>query len=112
MRIAARDRQIILLQAVTEENEAGEEIPASWEIYARPWAAYQPVSDGERLRAAAVEQRADARFQVLWMPRLAAVNGAFRLRFDGADWRITGVKEIGFREGLEITAWRLQRGAS
>ncbi len=110
MRIAERDRKIIILQALTTENEAGEEVPGPWSEYASPWAAYQPVSDGERMRAAAVEQKTDARFQVVWTPRLALVDGEFRIRFDGADWRITGIKEVGFRERLEITAWRLGKG--
>ncbi|UWR61383.1 phage head closure protein [Phaeobacter inhibens] len=111
MRIAERDRRITILQAETAENDAGEQVAASWGEYAKPWASYEPVSDGERLRAAAVEQKTDARFQVIWSPRLATVNGEYRLRFDGADWRITGIKEIGFRERLEISAWRLGKQA-
>ncbi|WP_323783445.1 phage head closure protein [Leisingera sp.] len=111
MRIAQRDRRIVILQAAFAENEAGEQEATGWAEYANPWASYQPVSDGERLRAAAVEQKTDGRFQVLWTAKLAAVTGAFRLRFQGDDWRITGVKEIGYRNRLEITAWRLVKGA-
>jgi SPP1 family predicted phage head-tail adaptor len=109
MRIAARDRRIIILQATFEKNAAREMVATGWEPYARPWAAFAPVSDGERLRAAAVEQKSDARFVVSWSARLAAITSAFRLRFDGDDWRITGIKELGFRNELEITAWRLKK---
>ncbi|WP_417699882.1 phage head closure protein [Pseudophaeobacter sp.] len=109
MRIAERDRRITILQASFEENDAGEMVATGWDEYARPWAAFAPVSDGERLRAAAVEQKSDARFVVSWSARLAAVTGAFRLRFDGEDWRISGIKELGFRNGLEITAWRVKK---
>lgn len=111
MRIAQRDRRIVILQAAFTENDAGEQEAAGWGEFARPWAAYQPVSDGERQRAAAVEQKTDARFQVLWTAKLATVTGAFRLRFQGDDWRIAGIKEIGYRDRLEITAWRLVKGA-
>ena len=109
MRIAQRDRRIIILQPSFEENDAGERVVTGWAEYAQPWAAYTPVSDGERLRAAAVEQKTDARFVLSWSLQLAAVSGAFRLRFDGADWPITGIKELGFREGLEITAWKIHK---
>lgn len=110
MRIAERDRRIILLAATTVENDAGEEEATGWAEFARAWASYLPVSDGERLRAAAIEQKMDARFRVVWSRPLVGLCGEHRLHFEGADWQITGVKETGHREGLEITAWRLKRG--
>lgn len=103
------DRRIVILEARFAENEAGEEIATGWAEYAQERAEYLPVSDGERMRAAAVEQKADARFVLRWSKRLAAITGENRIRFDGADWQITGVKEIGRRQWIEITAWRLQR---
>ncbi|WP_109466357.1 phage head closure protein [Albibacillus kandeliae] len=101
------DRRIVFLRAVVEENEAGELEALAWDEFASARASYEPVSDGERLRAAAVEQKTDARFRVRWTSRLAMVTGEFRFRFDGSDWRITGIKEIGRRQFLEISAWRL-----
>lgn len=66
MSITERDRRILFLEARREENDAGEEEVTGWDALFYRWAAYEPVSDGERLRAAAVEQRSDARFRVLW----------------------------------------------
>ncbi|MEO3479419.1 head-tail adaptor protein [Phaeobacter sp. CAU 1743] len=102
------DRRIVILEASFAENEAGEEVATGWAEYAEGRAQYTPVSDGERMRAASVEQKTDARFVVRWSIKLAAVNGENRIRFDGADWQITGVKEIGRGLWIEITAWRIR----
>ena len=109
MRISERNRRVAFLVAVKVKNEARELVADRWDEHCAAWAKYLPVSDGEKLRAAAVEQRTDARFQTRWSPNLAQVTGAFRLRFQGFDWRITGVKEIGLREGLEFTAWKIEK---
>lgn len=108
MLIAKRDRRIAIMRASVAENDAGEMIATGWAEYAAAWASYEPTSDGERMRAAAVERKIDARFRVVWSQRMAGVTGADRLRFDGADWQITGLKEIGFREALEISAWKIR----
>ncbi|MFY1706249.1 phage head completion protein [Tritonibacter scottomollicae] len=105
--VTERDRRILFLEAQRAENDAGEEAIIGWNKLFYRWAAYEPVSDGERLRAAAVEQRSDARFRVLWSGPMVQITGAHRLRFDGADWQITGLKERGFKGEIEITAWKI-----
>lgn len=102
------DRRIVILEAGFVENEAGEEVATGWAEYAEERAQYAPVSDGERMRAASVEQKTDARFVVRWSVRMAAVSGENRIRFDGADWQITGIKELGRGLWIEITAWRIR----
>lgn len=101
------DRRITICKSQEQKNTIGETIATGWVAVATVWATYAPISDGERLRAAAVEQKADARFTVRYSARLAEINGTHRLIHDGAEWQITGIKEIGRRRGLEITAWRL-----
>lgn len=103
------DRKIIFLRADFEENDAGEEIATGWSEFAKVRASYTSISDGERLRAAAVQQKAEARFVVRWHAPLASLDGEKRLRFEGADWHITGIKEIGRHRGLEISAWKIQK---
>ncbi|MDK3017622.1 head-tail adaptor protein [Pseudodonghicola flavimaris] len=109
MGLEAYNRRISILAADETENDAGEMVPGAWLPMMTVWASYQPVSDGEKLRAAAVEQRTDARFRMAWLPGRAQINGRHRLRFDGHDWQISGVKEIGFREELELTAWHVKK---
>jgi len=101
------DRKITIRVAVFEKNGVGEKKASGWSDLAKVWAGYTPISDDERVRAAAVEQKADARFTVRYSARLARIDGGHSLIHDGAEWQITGIKEIGRRRWLEITAWRL-----
>jgi len=109
MGVAAKNRRISILRAVIEENDAGEEIASRWSEWLTVWASYHPVSDAEKVRAAAVERRTDARFVIRWFPARVEISGEHHLRFDGHDWQIVGIKEVGLREELEITAWRWKK---
>jgi SPP1 family predicted phage head-tail adaptor len=101
------DRRIAIGQPEVIELGMDETKEGPFVPLATVWAAYEPVSDGERMRAAAVEQKTDARFTVRWSTRLSAINATYQIEFDGSYWEITGTKEIGRRGWLEITAWRL-----
>lgn len=68
------------------------------------WAAKRDASDGERLKAAELGAALTARFRVWWSPEAATINGRDRLLCEGVTYDIGGVKEIGTRDGLEITA--------
>ncbi|MCJ8138429.1 phage head closure protein [Falsirhodobacter halotolerans] len=71
------------------------------------WAQKSPVSDGERFRADAVARDNTDRFQVRWSAFTSAITAADRLKCEGVTYGISGIKEIGRRERLEITAHRL-----
>ncbi|MEQ3671534.1 head-tail adaptor protein [Pseudophaeobacter sp.] len=107
--LPALDRKITFLAATEgKDPDSGEVVATGWGEVASARASFTPVSDGERLRAAAVEQRAEARFVTRWTRALAEIDGQNRLRFDGADWQITGVKEVGRHLGLEFSAWKIR----
>lgn len=101
----ALDRRITLQQASTVKNDFGEDI-STWGALpnGEVWASYWPVSDGEKWRAGMVESRQIARFTIRYSTAVSAIGGENRLQFEGGTWSITGVKEIGRREFLEITA--------
>ena len=63
-----------------------------------------PVSDGERWRAGEVGASVTHRFQVRWLNALADLNPKDRLIYEGRVFNISGVKEMGRRDGLEVTA--------
>jgi head-tail adaptor len=67
-------------------------------------ASKSDVSDGERWRAGEVAANITTRFQVIWSPFTAALTPKDRLVCEGRSYDITGIKEIGRREALEITA--------
>lgn len=102
------DRTVTFLEAVTSKSPTGNKSKTGWNELFPVAASYQALSDGERWRAGAVEQKAEARFTVRYSARSAAILGANRLRFEGADWEITGSKEIGRRRWIEITAWKIR----
>ena len=73
--------------------------------YGSPVAASKtPVSDGERFRAGTVAQEITDRFVVRYSALTASITGADRLVCEGVTYGIAGRKEIGRREGFEITA--------
>lgn len=94
------DRRIAIERAIKTTDAVGGEV-LSWLPLATVWASVAPISDGERWRAAEVSAGVTTRFQIRWG---AAVTVEDRILYDGRVYEIVGVKEIGRREGQEITA--------
>jgi SPP1 family predicted phage head-tail adaptor len=77
----------------------------SWADHGPPvWAERRFVSDREQVAAAQVAARITARFLVRWSDLTGAITPKDRLICEGREYDITGVKEIGRHEGVEITA--------
>lgn len=68
------------------------------------WAGKVDVSDAERLRAGQVSSTLTRRFVVASMALTRAITPKDRLVYDGVDYEIYSIKEIGIRWRLEITA--------
>jgi SPP1 family predicted phage head-tail adaptor len=106
------DRRVTLLARVLGKNGYNENVETWPEPGVEVWASYEPVKDAERLRAAEVAASITARFQIRWSPDVAAVDPTWRLTFEDRSHDIVAVKEIGRREGLEISATaRAERAA-
>lgn len=103
MKATGRNRLITIERATTVQDEFGEPIE-TWATLLEVFAEAVPVSDGEKVAAAEVSATISMRFRVLYSSTIADVNPKDRISFDGRDYDIWGVKEIGRREGLEITA--------
>ena len=88
---------------VTGRTNKGGPITAEVE-YAKAWAKKTDLRDAERIEAQQVGATITTRFQTYWSQKLSAVDPTFRLRLAGRTYEITGVKEIGTREGLEFRA--------
>lgn len=67
-------------------------------------ADFRAVSDGEKMQSGEVMATMAARFRVRWSPVLAGVTPRWALAFEGRAYDISGAKEIGRRDGIEITA--------
>ncbi|WP_276946669.1 head-tail adaptor protein [Haematobacter massiliensis] len=98
------DRRVQLLRAVPIDDglqaRPGDHVPVGRPFYADR----RDVSDGERAAAGTLSAEVVSRFTVRANPFTRAIVPADRLRADGRDWEITGVKEAARRGFLEITA--------
>ncbi len=77
----------------------------TWAALGSPlWAAVTPISDGERFRAGAVGAHVTARVRLRYSAFAAAITAQDRLVCEGRTYEIVAPpKEIGRREGIEIT---------
>lgn len=104
------DRRIRLERFTETRNEYNEPIQ-TWSLLANRSASYEPLSDGEKFSASETAANASARFRIRWSQAVADLNPKDRLIFEGDAWEIVRAKEIGRREGIEITAGRRADGA-
>lgn len=99
-----RNRRIVIQRATTTQDAGSGENVETWATLATEFAEMMPLSDSERLKAAEISAEISVRFRLAWKSSLSTVNPKDRLTFDGRTFDIWGVKEIGFREGIEISA--------
>ncbi len=99
----ALDHRITLMQYGITYNSDNEPIEGFTPL-ASVWASATPVSDGEKVRAAEVGASISMRFQIRYSATVAVLNPKDCLVYGTKTYDISGVKEIGRREGLEITA--------
>ena len=102
MQAGKLDRKIIL-QRFTETRDEYNEPVKTWATLATRSASYEPLSDGEKFSASETAAEASARFVIRYSSAVADLDPKDRLTFDGVVYQILRVKEIGRREGLEIT---------
>jgi SPP1 family predicted phage head-tail adaptor len=98
-----RDRRLKLQRAYTQKNSLNEEVQ-TWVTLATVWAEKLDVSDGERVQAAEVGANLTTRFRILHSSTVADLNPRDRCVLGSLVYDIVGCKEIGTREGIEITA--------
>lgn len=100
----ALDRRITLLRRGETGKDAWNNPILDWAPLATVWAAKRDVSDEEKLRSSQTLATLTTRFRIRWSSVVKDLNPKDRVRFDGRDYAIAAVKEIGRRVGLEITA--------
>jgi SPP1 family predicted phage head-tail adaptor len=76
----------------------------TFETFDEVWAARKDVSTMEALRSREVGAEITARFTVRYSLLTARIDPRFRLRHDGADFDITGVRRVGRAHWIEIDA--------
>jgi len=98
------NRRVQFLRAPLIDDGHGERLGAYVPHGRRIWASRDPVSDGEKFRADSTARDMTDRYRVHYSRLAASITLADRLVCEGRTYGIAGIKEIGFREGFEITA--------
>jgi SPP1 family predicted phage head-tail adaptor len=93
------DRKITLQRPTTTTDDYGETI-TTWEDYRDVWADLSKQSGREMFEAGKLAE-VDAVFKVRY---LSQITREWRVKYDGQEYDITGLKEIGRKDGLEIAA--------
>jgi len=99
MRVGRMDRRITLQTNMPAQDAYGEPIEA-WSDIATVWASVAPKSATERFESDQEHAQAQTEFRVRWR---AGIDAADRITYNGQVYDITGVIELGRREGLLIT---------
>lgn len=99
----ARDRHLTFMRSTVTFNAMNEPVRV-WSVLANAWGNKKDVSDRERMAAMEVSSTISTRFVIPWTPTLATLNGKDRVVCDGLTYDIQAVKEIGRRDGLEVSA--------
>ena len=102
MRAGQRDRRVEVLRADLVDTGYGTE-PGEPAVLLAVWAERADVSDGERFANGIEAAEITARFRVLACDATRGIRPSDRLRCEGREFDVVGVKEIEGRTGLEIT---------
>lgn len=95
-----RDRKIIIQRSSMSETVIGAPEPA-WSTLHELWAEVVSVGGKEQGASGREMSARLSRFVILYKPGLKESD---RISYDGMIWDIIAFRELGFREGIEITA--------
>ena len=99
-----RNRLIRIERAELGSADGFNNRAVQWVLFSKQWAEKFDVSDRERVAASEVGAEITTRFRIEWSENLSGVNPKDRVVHQGRIYDIAGVKELGTRQGLEITA--------
>lgn len=102
MTSGALDRRVTVERAV--ETNTGKGVTLVWSELMTVWASRKDISDAERAASGKVQGSVISRFIVRWSPSMAGIKPKDRLIEGGLTFEIRGIKEVGRRQMLEITA--------
>lgn len=97
------DRKLTIERASESTNPYGE-VVQSWSVLATVWCERRDMSDRESLALGEVAAEITTRFTIRYSSLVAGMTPKDRLLFEGRVYDIRGVREIGRRELIEISA--------
>jgi len=108
LRAGELNRRVIVFRLDAEDDGLSDDRGNPVEVGKR-WMSRMEASDGEVLRSASLGGVISARFHARFDTLARSIMPEWQLQCDGRWYEVTGTKEIGFREGIEITAKAIQR---
>jgi SPP1 family predicted phage head-tail adaptor len=96
-----RNRKIEILSAASAENDVFGVTDLTYSSAFYVWAEFIPVSGREALSAGREVASRTAVFNILFKD---GVTTKHRISHDGVQWDIIAIREIGYRDGLELLA--------
>jgi SPP1 family predicted phage head-tail adaptor len=103
MQAGKLDRRVTFRRATVTQNALNEDVSA-WADLATVSASKEDISDAERMRAAQTGASVTTRFQVRYSSVTASLTPRDQLVCEGRLYDIAAKKELGRRDGFEITA--------
>ncbi len=97
------DRRIVI-QRATETRDSFNNLVKTWSYLMKVWADKEDVRDSERIASQEVGAEITTRFRIEWYLSLEDLNPKDRIIFEDKIYNISAVKEIGRKQGMEITA--------
>lgn len=99
MKAGNLDRRLTIQRVTLSQNDYGEEVE-TWADIARVWAWKRDVSARERFASAQTLAERTTVFQIRFRDD---VNSKDRVVCEGRTYQITGITEVGRRQGLDLT---------
>lgn len=96
------DRRITLRRKTVTNTGLG--MIEAWADLGKVWASRKDISDGEKAAAGTMQSTVAARFVVRSSEMTRGLTPKDKLIEGGRTFEITGIKELGRRDFLEITA--------
>lgn len=100
-----RDRRIIIESPTSTTDAFGGEVITWTPIGTGWWASFYPLKDSEVFRNSEATATVTHRFQLDFTNQVwDAIDPRCRILFDGRTYNVVGIKEIGRRQGIDISA--------
>lgn len=103
MRAGRLNHRITILRNTPAQSTAGTPV-ASWATVATVYAGIRYQKGTEAAAAQQVVGKSLATFSIRWSSEVSDVNATDRIGHNGREYDIKDVREIGYREGIEIDA--------
>lgn len=105
MNPGSRDRRIVIEYPTSTSDAFGGEIKTWTAIGTGWWASFYPLKDSEVFRNSEATATVTHRFQIEWTNQVwSKIDPRCRIKFDGRIYDVVGIKEIGRRQGIDISA--------